>query len=415
MAWVRGRPVPIARATLAVLTYLDGSADLGELLEDAAAALGADAGDADGVNADLRRLVSLGVLVGFGAAVDGSRVDAGAVTPASVVAADSDPAGEVVEVNVQGDQQTITTRLPDGRMRRTTRIEVSSSSSLDQLDDLLGAVALTDVIDQAGCAAQRLRAGSIAEDLLLDLGVRRTRVRTDHPQVAELLAARFQDRLVDRCSLQRITRSPGADTAHELRRGIGVSAYVIAPFEGTGPPRVYDRWGTRAARPRDPGAAAQVVAALLADEEPVAGNDMVAVHAFAVEGPRGCVLLASHLSEWPQLRRRLEQRGLGPSLTRRVVLRPDGFVEIGGAWPSTPRSVRPVAGCVVIDDDDRHDPVAVFAASLLRDVTPPSAFAAHRALEILNAALGGRRAVRRSHVGTGELTDLVDAIASGRS
>ena len=282
--------------------------------------------------------------------------------------------------------------LADGRTRRTTTVSLSASSSSDQLAGLLSSVALTDLIDADACAGQKLRAGSPGHDLLVSVDGHTTRIRTDHDSTAAALRNWLGDSIIDDSIVTSIDRPPEDDRSSQLRTGVGVSAYVVAPFEGNGPPRVYDRWGGRVARPRDARGAALAVAGLLADAETPIGEEVVICQALVVEGPRGVVLLPAYLAEVPFLRRRLERAGLAPAAGRNVVLRPDGRVEIGGTDLSLSRQVRNVVGCVAVSDDDLHDPAAVFAAAVLHSAVPASISAARRTLEILNTVLGDKPA-----------------------
>ena len=386
VVWPDGAPVVVDLATLLVLQHLDGSVPVDELVEDAADALGARP-EAVGprVRSQLLELERSGTVV---------RVD----EDGSATGTEDGGATEVLDLVERPGERVVVERLADGRIRRTTTITVGSTSSRQQLQDVLMTMALTDVLTDDSCLGAKLRVGAAMTDLVLDLPDRRTRVRVDDPASLDALRERFgptisseavlarADEVIgDDDSLQRDLGGPGADP----RAGVGVTAYVVAPLDGVGPVRVYDRGGNRCGRPRTPAQVVDIVAALIAEELDPPPVEGVVVHAAIARRGRSAVLMPSGARDLRSLHQQLARAGWSLSGARRLVLDRAGTVWVQAEWPSDRPEALRLAGAVAVDDDPAADPRAGLARSLLEDIVAVSPVAAQVALDTLAVALAG--------------------------
>lgn len=415
LAWPDGEPLVVDLSTALVLPYLDGSTDLGELVEDAAAALDLDPAVADDrIRVELDALIAAGV-VGAGATDDGVHGPGAIGEP---------EAPTILEVIEKDGQTTVLSQLPDGRFQRTVSTTISATSSVDTMRDALATNALTDLLGADSCVGFKLRAGQPAIDLVIAVGDREARVRVDHPPTLEALRRRLGAHLLDEAELVRAAAPvPGGvedggepwvpSAAAERRHGLGVTAYVIGPLDGEGPARVYDRWGNRAGRPADADSAAIEVGHLLTEELPPPYTDGMLAHALPVLVPGGCVLLVDVFRDAAQLHRRLRRLGLEAVDCRRIAIHRDGTAEFEEAWPSQERRTVAIRGVIALDDGSTADAAASAGRSFLTDLVATGPVAAQHALDLLSAVVSSVPAVAVPADRHGSIPEIVEAMGRG--
>jgi hypothetical protein len=313
-----------------IARFFDGTGDLAELAEDLAAASNAPLAEARWLAATTALdLHGFGLVDGVqatdppGDASTDTIVSGSAAPPIGGTLADPtsprvsnriDPESGVevrVEEHVDADGNDVTTvHLPDGSRRVTVAHTYHHGGAEGAADDATrlaeglmgGRRSLAELVPAGTCLGQKLRIGEepdLVEVVCVDGVVRG--VRCHDPAIADLLSQRAGDHLAPR----------GAQGP--------VEAFVVTPFEGDGPRRVYDGRGERRGRPRT-------------DEQVVELVDRLLGEAVLRDGtsPGGGILLAAHLV----------QRGDEGMLVHRAVvsdpraihdLRADGWDLTGGA------------------------------------------------------------------------------------
>lgn len=322
--------------TTLMVPFLDGSAPLGDLFEDAVAALGLDeATCVEPVESDLINLERISAIRER--------------TPETARSAAPEPSAE-------GFSRTVVVTL--------------DSTGAGQLPELLGTASLTDLVEADNCVGQRLRAGLPATELHVSVEGAPVRVRSDHPGVTAELQQRLVAHLVDQ------VEEPGP-----------IVAYVVAPWEGRGPARVYDRWSRRVGRPRSVVEVADAVGVLLSEWSDPPGDGGVTVHATTVEdGSGGCVLIDERLGTAPRFHRSVRDRGWTVRPNRRVVIDRRGAVVVEGPFPEGHLSYRTLAG-VVIGEPEGTEPIAAAMAALLNGIAAATPGDALEALHLLAGVL----------------------------
>lgn len=401
VAWPDGSPLVIGAATALVLPYLDGATPVDDLIEDASFALGRAEGEvAPSVWEELRVLQAAGAVQGVGPA----RSDHATGTTSGAIAS-IDGAVEI-ERHESAHGTTVTERLADGRYRRTVTADLRSASTTDDLRDAMVTNALTDIVTADTCVGFKLRADEPSHDLLVDLGGETTRVRVDDPDTHDLLRTSLGARVRDDRRFASLAEldDPAA------RDGIGVTAYVVAPLDGVGPPRVYDRWGERVGRPRDTGDTVAIVGHLLAEQQPVPATSGVLVHAFPILVPDGCVLVSDIFRTAPRLHRQVRRLGWDVSEARRAIVRRDGWVEIEAPWPATDGIELPLRGIAVAATEPPVSDRATATASFLDSMVARGPAGAQEALNVLATVFEAVPAVAIDPGDHGRLAERIAAL-----
>jgi hypothetical protein len=346
VVWGRQGVTALHPVTTLMLPYLDGRTNVGELWEDAVAAL-----DAKGeecllaVEADLVTLAQFGLIEGL--------VDSAARGPCEE---------------------------RDGEAVRRTVVVTLDSTGAGALPELLGNASLTDLVDDGNCVGQRLRAGWPADELAVIVDGEPARIRCDHAAVSAELQRRLHRHLCEPL------KEPGP-----------IVAYVVAPWEGSGPVRIYDRWARRVGRPRTVAEAADTVGVLLAERTEPPGGGGVTVHATVVEDEGGsCALVDERLAEAPGFHRKIRNAGWVIRPNRRVVIDPRGAVVIEEPLPDSGLAFRRLGGVIVVEPDGTAAQAAAISALLngIAAATPQDALAALHHLDTTLArtpVLGARR------------------------
>lgn len=310
LLWGEQGLVQLSAAATAVVVHVDGQATLGELAEDLAAAAGLPEREAQSILAGTAcELDAWGLLHGVPVIDPTEIVDpAEAANDRDPAVASTEPARAVERLEVVDGQRVTTEYLPDGRRLVTTEL-VLSTDAADAASRSIAAAALggersmAELVPAGSCLGEKLRAGEDAPLLsfrCVDGQVRS--VRCDD----ELVAAELQRRAGDRL-LTTSERGP-------------VEAFVVTPWEGEGPVRIYDGQGRRRGRPRTPGDAVDVVDQLLGEcvdpEGPGTSADLPLRAALVVQvsdstatpDPVG-VLVPRAVVELPRVARRLARAG----------------------------------------------------------------------------------------------------------
>ena len=359
-----------------VLSSLDGTSELGEIAEDFA--LAAEVADDDArrfVGQLVRRLAAVGVLDGLDSvledllavpdATDGEapapRADVGDAddevdgvderdswsfgVPAPTAAVDLDDeaptdgsgapavlqlgpdelAALTTRVEEEHDEQgrkTTTTYLANGSKIVSTEIVVRLGGADAQLGALIDGRSPAELAPGDTCLGSKLRMDEDVELVNIESGPVVSSVRCDHDDVRA-----------------RLTAQPGITLAVDNERG-PVEAFVVRPYEGDGPVRVYDGMGRRRGRPRTSDEVVALVSEIVADDV-LGRRDRVHLAGDLVSHRGDAVLLPLGALGIPRLARALQRCGLEPHWGR-PVLADHGTVEV-------PRAMPPEAA-----DDDRE-------------------------------------------------------------
>lgn len=247
--------------------FVDGEVTLAELAEDLAAVAEAPLDHARAVVAAMAvELSNLGALEGVALPdppepeVDaddpsgpGSGVDPLPTEVGETTRIDPETGLEmrVVTQMLEGGNRVVTEYLPGGG-RRVTSTLVAPSGRGDQAlawaEAMAGGRSLAELFPADSCGGSKIRNFDdvpLVSRVGLDGRVRS--VRCHHPEVADRLAERFGDSLVE-------DRGP-------------IEAFVVTPLEGHGPMRLFDGRGARRGRPRTVDAAVNVVCQILGERE----------------------------------------------------------------------------------------------------------------------------------------------------
>lgn len=360
VAWPSlGGPVVADRLVAALLPHLDGRTPLKELVDDlAVVTTQSDTEVWARVGPGLEACSDAGVIVGL-LRSSTSRVHDDAQRR-KVQRIWSDPT----------DPNAVIEELVDGRTVRTVSVTLSTS------DPLLDSTSLIDVLPADSCLGAQLRVGTIADVIVVRTGEAHVGVRSTHQPTTDLLLAK----LGDRAAGSIVTTAAGPAAIH---------AYVIGPLEGSGPPRVFDRFAQRVGRPRSASDATTIVGHLLNEaESPAAPGTMVKALPIVIRDE--CVLLADPLRDAPLLTRELRRRSLDPAPTRRCLIDASGTVTIEGPFPDGRGLARQLSLRGVVAYQPRgytSGPMARALSALLTGVHPPSAGGAQAVLQSTADAL----------------------------
>lgn len=165
----------------------------------------------------------------------------------SAVTGSPDPLG--IETTVDGEGRTVTIEhLPDGRRRMTTTVSIELPAGAVSLDAILGERSAVELVPADSCLGTKVRSGDDLPMVAVTCrdGVVR-RVRCQDPDIASEIARRAGPNIVT-------ADAPGP-----------VEAIVVAPYEGSGPCRVFDGRGRRRGRARTVTEVANLVEQLLGE------------------------------------------------------------------------------------------------------------------------------------------------------
>lgn len=314
--WPEGRSAAaIDRLTGALLPFLDGATLVSELIEDVAAAVDADVVDIeDSVVKRLEALARSGLVDGVG----------------------PEPIGLVRTEEA----------LPDGTVLRTVSVtlEEGDAEQADKMQSVLsGELSVAEVIPAKSCLGQKLRSN----------------------QPADLLGLAVADRIVTVRSNHAATSAALRDLAQVVEPEGPTMAFVAAPFEGDGPPRVYDRFGARTGRPRTGRDAAEVVGHLLRElTAPNVAHSLVLAGTPIVKNGR-CVVAGPALRDSSRLRSIVEANAAEVVPTSRVTIGDDlRSVFVDAPFDTEPRRLE-VVGFAMIDGDPTLSPLTQTMVTLL--------------------------------------------------
>jgi hypothetical protein len=218
------------------------------------------------------------------------------------------------EYDEEGRKST-TTYLADGSKIVSTEITVSMGSGAagHQVGTLIDGRSPAELAPGGTCLGTKLRAGEDVDLVNIEVASLVSSVRCDHDDVRA-----------------HLTSQPRIRAAEGDERG-PVEAFVVRPYEGDGPVRVYDGMGRRRGRPRTTDEVVALVSEIVADD--VLGRrgrvhlagDLVSHRGDAVLLPNGALAI-------PRLARALQRCGLEPHWGR-PVLAEQGTVEVLSAIP----------------------------------------------------------------------------------
>jgi len=378
MAWAGQRWHVLEPVSAAILSAVDGHVTVDELIDDAISlGLGRSAAEAIVVSA-LVGLRQLGLVV-----IDLDLPSAASNPPASGEVTEHEatpeegtwieidgPSGEEIEVTVErnahGHLQR-TERWADGRGRVTTWVSLTSSDGSGE--PAAEGVSLADVIPADSCLGTKLRLDEAADMISVEApdGDVVTIRSTDRGVAGRLRATIGRDRL---------TMQTGP-----------VVAYVVSPFAGVGPSRVFDRFGRRVGRPRRPEDVVTLVESLVQESLRIKSRrdegDLMLLPMVTAVHPSGRVaLLPLRLASDPARLRAAAAAGWAVHMARGRIL-DEGAIELPHRW--TPRAVVPPdrVSLYVLADDGRSPPLIGLLPEGVR-----GAVEAQRAAERMDALLG---------------------------
>lgn len=309
-----GRPAAVDRFTATILPFVDGKASVLELVEDLASASDLGFSALCPVVLDrLRKLEQDRLIDGLRSATD-------------------PPVHRREE------------RLPDGRTVHTVtmRVDQADVGGEELMRSLLTEETFAaELVPAESCLGQKLRLGTEAKTVGIRVEDRVVSVRIGHRPTLDALQART-----------------------DLVYAAGPTmAFVSAPHEGCGPPRLYDREGIRVGRPRSADDAADVLGHLLRELAPPGAPPGLVVSATPALRERRCVLLGPQLASAPRIRQRLESKGAHLAPSRRVVLA-DGRAFVDRPFEHDARQVD-LVGIALLNDDPALTPRAQAVTTLL--------------------------------------------------
>lgn len=210
--------------------------------------------------------------------------------------------GVIRTVTQEAGGNTVVTDLhPDGSRHITTQMTMSMSAVGRGGEP--GDRSPAEQMPPDSCLGNKLRLGSPASSLALEIDGKRVVIRCDDPEIIDQIRSTLP---------MVVDATPDGWGPTEI--------FIVRPLEGVGPPRIFDRMGSRRGRPRSAHDVALQVAELLAErlnENARRGNsERLPLRAAAVYGPDGCVLVPTNLpGSSYALQGALRSRGLGISAT----------------------------------------------------------------------------------------------------
>ena len=284
---------------------LDGTTPLLELAEDLTAALEVTSAAASQILEGLvRDLAEAGAVSGVEDPPEPVEPESSAEASTSSEEAEfPEPGPGVIRTITQeaGGNTVVTDLHPDGSRHITTQMTMSMSAFSPGGDP--GGRSPAEQMPPDSCLGNKLRLGSPASSLALEIDENRVLIRCDDPEIVAHL----------RSTLPVVPDATPDDWGP-------TEIFIVRPLEGVGPPRIFDRMGGRRGRPRSTHDVAFQVAELLAERLNATAqrseSERLPLRAAAVYGADGCVLVPTNLpGSSYALQGALRSRGLGISAT----------------------------------------------------------------------------------------------------
>lgn len=214
----------------------------------------------------------------------------------SVPEGDAQPSNDLDEVVGVGHGDNppaqIVEELPDGRKRVTTQFSLTTSGTSNQAriaaEALTGQRSLVELVPPDSCLGFKLRLGEDVDVVSGCVSESPMSIRSDHPDITP--------------ELRSVLAGPS--------EGGPVVAFVVAPFEGDGPCRVFDAAGRRRGRPRTTSEVVDLVRGIVAERvSDTAGHPTRLRWAVLCRGS-DAVLVSPALLELPRVGAAARARGI---------------------------------------------------------------------------------------------------------
>ena len=270
----------------AIVSFMDGSGTLAEFAVDLSAVSEGQLTEVES------RAVLFDVVAGLDAisAVDGLDGCSTRLADSAAPLDNEDRSGAI-------DRPTTVAQRSDGRWEVSTTVKLAAGTLDSPTAGDPTSRSLTEQVPHDSCLGQKLRLGQSVAKFGIDIDAQKLMVRCDVEYVEEELLERL-------------------DGSLEGPSGPSV-AFVVGPYEGSGPPRVYDYWGRRRGRPRTSSDCVDLVEELAVEfnvqNRPLLSSGMLAIPCTSLTIDGRVVLIPRELLGDRLVARILRRCGVSPS------------------------------------------------------------------------------------------------------